>query len=128
LSVIVVMMTQITLNGQNTTVGGTGSKGLNANLQFADSTEFDNNAGSTLWLNITSTHYTAWENYFNRTLSGAGLTYGVGKGYTINKIFPHLFADKSKNYYTLMVKIFNVKVLDHTKANVNANIGELSMI
>ncbi len=122
---IVVMLTQITLQGQNKTVGGTGSKGVNANLQFADSTEYDNNnsGGSALVFTITSQHSIAWENYFNNTLNGtAGMTYG--HGYTIHKELKS-FADKSRNYYIVRVSISSVKVFDHTHAVVNLDIGEL---
>ena len=122
-SSIVVKLTQITLQGHNKTVGGTGSKGVNANLQFADSTEYDNNVGSILYFNITSQHGIAWENYFNSTLNGtAGMTYG--HGYTIHKELKS-FADKSRNYYIVTVSISNVKVFDHTHAVVNLDIGEL---
>jgi len=123
---IVVMLTQITVQGQNKTVGGTGSKGVNANLQFADSTEYDNSAGSSLVFTIVSQHGTAWANYFNSTLGGAGLAYGNGKDYTISKVLQSFPSNPSMNYYTVTVTILNVKVFDHTHANVNLNIGELS--
>jgi len=122
----VVMLTQTTIQGQNKTVGGTGSKGVNANLQFADSSEYDNNAGSALYFNITSQHGVAWANYFNSTLSGAGLKYGVGNDYTITKTLKSFPGNPSMNYFIVTVKILNVKVFDHTHANVNLNIGELS--
>ena len=120
---IVVMLTQITLQGHNKTVGGIGSKGVNANLQYADSTEYDNSAGDYLNFTIVSQHGIAWENYFNSTLNGtAGMTYG--NGYTIHKELTPL-PDKSRNYYTVWVSISNVKVFDHTHAVVNLDIGEL---
>jgi len=122
-SSIVVMLTQITLQGHNKTVGGTGSKGVNANLQYADSTEYANTAGSYLNFTITSQHGIAWENYFNSTLNGsASMTYG--HGYTIHKELKS-FTDKSRNYYIVTVSISNVKVFDHTHAVVNLDIGEL---
>jgi hypothetical protein len=122
-SSIVVMLTQITLQGHNKTVGGTGSKGVNANLQYADSTEYTNTAGSYLNFTITSQHGIAWENYFNRTLNGsANMTYG--HGYTIHKELKS-FTDKSRNYYIVTVSISNVKVFYHTHAVVNLDIGEL---
>ena len=122
-SSIVVMLTQITLQGHNKTVGGTGSKGVNANLQYADSTEYNKIAGSILYFNITSQHGIAWENYFNSTLNGtAGMTYG--HGYTIHKVLKS-FPDRSRNYYIVTVSIESVKVFDHTHAVVNLDIGEL---
>jgi hypothetical protein len=124
-SSIVVMLTQITLQGQNKTVGGTGSKGVNANLQFADTTEYDNNAGSYLNFTIVSKHGVAWENYFNSTLNGtANMTYG--HGYTIhNNVIKPFPSNPALNYYIVTVSITSVKVFDHTHADVNLSIGEL---
>lgn len=125
---IVVMLTQITVQGQNKTVGGTGSKGVNANLQYADSTEYNNTVGSgpNLVFTITSQHGVAWANYFNSTLNGTGLTYGSAKDYTITKTLMAFPSNPSLNYFIVTVTIFHVKVFDHTHANVNLNIGELS--
>lgn len=123
----VVMLTQITLQGNNKTVGGTGSKGVNANLQYADSTEYDNIAGSTLTFTIVSKHGIAWENYFNNMLNGtANMT--KGHGYTITTILKSVPSNPSMNYYIVTVSIWNVTVLDHTHADVNLNIGELVRI
>ena len=127
---LVVQLTLITIQGQNITVGGTGSKGVDANLQYASSREYNysSSTGSKpLYLNITSKHGIAWEKYFNNTLGGAGLAYGIGKDYAItNKLTS--FIDKSRNFYTLSLQIFNVQVFDYTHANVNIAIGEISMI
>lgn len=121
---IVVMLTQIALQGDNKTVGGTGSKGVNANLQFADTTEYDNNAGSTLYFNITSQHGVAWANYFNSMLNGtANMT--RNHGYTITTTPVTVPGSPSLNYYKVIVTISNVKVFDHTHADVNIDIGEL---
>jgi hypothetical protein len=124
-SSIVVMLTQVTLQGTNKTVGGLGSKGVNANLQFSDSTEYANAAGHALYFNITSQHGVAWANYFETMLNGtAGMS--KGHGYDIFLVPHHPFpADKTKDYYTVEVRIDNVKAFDHTHANVNIDIGEL---
>ncbi len=121
---LVVQFTQISLQGANKTVGGTGSKGVNANLQFAESKEYDNSAGTTLTFDIVSKHGVAWANYFDRMLNGtAGMT--RGNGYTITTQLVHPTSDRLQDYYSVTVTISNVKIFDYTRANVNMDIGEL---
>jgi hypothetical protein len=50
------------------------------------------------------------------------MTYG--HGYNITKQH-YTFPDKSRNHYVITVSISNVKVLDHTHADLNIDIGEL---
>lgn len=126
----VVMITQVSLQGKNVTVGGTGTKGLSADLQFAESNAFENNTntggkkGTNLTFEIVSTHGVAWAAYFNRVLNGsANLT--LGHGYTISLTkYPGSSADKT--YYRVRITIENVQIFDHTHADVRLSIGELS--
>ncbi len=120
---LVVMFTQISLQGTNKIVGGTGSKGVNANLQFAESKEYDNSAGTTLTFTIVSQHGIAWADYFDRMLNGtANMT--KNHGYTITTQL-HQMPDRLQNYYTVTVTVQNVKIFDYTRANVDMDIGEL---
>lgn len=122
---IVAMLTQISIQGNNKTVGGLGSKGVDATVAYADSQAYNNSAGSDLTMTIVSQHGIAWENYFNRTLNNsANMTYG--HGYTIHKIHT-TFPDFTKNYWTVIVTIQNVKIFDHTHADLKLSIGELGL-
>jgi hypothetical protein len=124
---IVIMLTQISLQGQNRTVGGTGSKGVNANLQFADSTDYTRSSGSILNFTIISQHGIAWANYFDSMLNGtAGMTRNHGYTITTTPIHPAgAGIDKSRDYYKVVVSITDVKEFIHTHATVNLAIGEL---
>lgn len=122
----VVMMTQLSLQGKNMTVGGTGSKGLNADLLFAETTAYENSdlGGSTLFINITTQHGEAWAGYFERTLNGsANLTIGNGYTITVTKVPMPITAN---SYYIVNITIEHVKIFDHTHADVRLSIGELS--
>jgi len=121
----VMLLTQVSLMGTNKTVGGTGSKMVNANLQFADTKTYENGQSSNVTIEIVSSHGIAWERYFNRTLTVlSGLEYGTD--FVISKV-PHLFEDERLNYYELTITIFDIKVLDHTHAEVDLAIGDLGV-
>jgi hypothetical protein len=121
----VLQITQVSLQGSSVTIGGTGSKGVSAKLQFADTKTYQSSAGSVFTLNFTSNHGKAWERFFNSTLNGtAGMTYG--NGYTIHAIL-HSFPDKTRNYYTVTVTISSVMTVDYTRATVALTIGELGL-
>jgi hypothetical protein len=121
---IVVMVTQISLQGLNKTIGGTGSKGVTADLLYADTTAYNNSAGNTpVTITITSKHGYAWYEYFLRTLNGtADLT--LGHGFTLMRTL-HLGPDRLSNYYTVVLTIANVHILDYTHATVKLSVGEL---
>jgi len=121
----VLQITQVSLQGSNVTIGGTGSKGVSAKLQFADTKTYQNSAGSSFNIMFNSTHGKAWERFFNSTLNGtAGMTYG--SGYTIHATL-HSFPDQSRNYYTVIVTISSVMTVDYTRATVALTIGELGL-
>jgi len=121
----VLQITQVSLQGSNVTIGGTGSKGVSAKLQFADTKTYQNSAGPSFSIIFNSTHGKAWERFFNSTLNGtAGMTYG--SGYTIHAIL-NPFADKTLNYYTVIVTIDSVVTVDYTRATVALTIGELGL-
>jgi hypothetical protein len=122
---IVVMITYLSLYGTNVTVGGTGSKGVNADLQYAGTTAYQNLALSDLTIEIVSQHGTAWYNYFNRVLMTAGLVEGTH--YDMDTPDLHEFATEALNYYTMTLVIHDVKVLDYTTANVLMSIGEIGV-
>lgn len=122
----VLQITQVSLQGSNVTIGGTGSKGVSAKLQFADTKTYSNSAGPSFTITFNSTHGKAWERFFNSTLNGtAGMTYG--HGYNITAVLNTPFADKTLNYYTVTVTIDSVMTVDYTKATVALTIGELGL-
>jgi hypothetical protein len=120
---IVVLFTQVSLQGANVTIGGTGSKGVSANLLYADTKEFSNDAAPDLFINMTTQHGWAWYRYFNSTLTGAGMANSTD--FEITSPVLHSFAERSLNYYTLSITIHHVTMLDHTKGTVKMVIGEL---
>jgi len=123
----VFLFTQVALQGSLVTIGGTGSKGISANLLYADTKEYSNSVanGADLYINMTTLHGWAWYRYFNSTLTSAGMVNGTD----FVMPFPvlHAFADKTLNYYTFTVMIHSVTILDHTKATVKMTIGELGV-
>ncbi len=124
---IVVMLTQISLQGLNKTIGGTGSKGVTADLLYADTTAYENNSitGSQVTITITSNHGYAWYQYFLNRLNGtADMT--LGHGFTLTKNL-HSFPNKLNNYYTIVLTIDNVHILDYTHATVKLSVGELGV-
>jgi len=120
----VVMMTQVSMQGDNKTVGGTGSKGVNADITYASTTVYDNEDKSTLTITMTTQHGVAWENFFLRSLNEtANMT--LGHGFNLTRTEYH-FSNNLLNFSILTVTIDFVSTLDFTKAYVKIAIGELS--
>jgi len=123
----VVMLTQFTLLGKNNTIGGTGSKGVSADLLYSGTTVYENGNGSDLTVTITSKHGNAWASYFNRTLNSSKVGLAWNVDYTISKtLIPQ--PDRFQDYYVVVLTIHSVKALDHTVALINMSIGELGII
>lgn len=123
----VMQITQVTVTGDNKTVGGTGAKGVSAELTYANTIPYENAAvgGSQLMIEIWTTHGNAWAQYFNRALSGqAGLS--LNDGFTISSVmFPKVGMQPA--YYKITVTVDHIKTLDHTHATVTMGIGELGV-
>jgi hypothetical protein len=120
----VVMMTQVSMQGENKTIGGTGSKGVNADITYASTTAYDNADKTTLTITMTTQHGVAWKNFFLRALNGtANMTIGHGFNITMTK---YHFSNNLLDYSILTVTIDSVSTLDFTKAYVKISIGELS--
>jgi hypothetical protein len=122
---ITLMVTYMSLFGTNVTIGGTGSKGVNADLQYAGTNAYTNSALPDLTIDIVSKHGMAWYNYFNKTLGLAGLVKGTNFDLPMPTL--HRFSDSAYNYYTLTIVIHDVEVLDYTTATVQMSIGEIGV-
>ncbi len=122
----VVMLTQASMFGTNVTIGGTGSKGVNAELMYAGTTPYTNNDGSSLKIEIFTKHGWAWYNYFMSRLNGTA-DMELGKGFNMTEPVLHSFALKARNYYSLTITIDDVTILDHTRATLKVSIGELGL-
>jgi hypothetical protein len=121
----VMQITQVSVEGINKTIGGTGSKGVSAELTYANTISYESNqdAGGTLNITIVSMHGTAWATYFARTLGNqAGMS--LGDDFTVNTVM-HPKVGEVPAYYEVTVLIDNIKILDHTHATVTMSIGEL---
>jgi len=121
----VVMITQVTVEGKNNTIGGTGSKGVTATLKFADTAALSNPTPSTLTIDVVSPHGMAWKNYFNRTFNASGMRLGTDYNMTSRLVS---FKNTLLNYYVVSINVWNVGTLDQTRATVTLSIGELSVI
>ena len=123
----VMQITQVSVEGSNKTIGGTGSKGVSAELTYANTVSYENSGtyGGTLSIEIVSLHGTAWAQYFTRTLENqAGLS--LGNGFTVDTDM-HPKVGMIPAYYTVTITIDNIKTLDHTHATVTMGIGELGV-
>ena len=121
----VVKITQVTLEGDNRTIGGTGSKGVNADLRYASTTAYENPNGSDLVMTVTTYHGWGWMNYFNTTLESSGLEYSTD--FEIHYTYVEMEDDRD-NYYVVVLTIFAVGILDHTYATVDMSVGELGIL
>ena len=123
----VVKLTQVSVEGTNKTIGGTGSKGVTAELLYSNTVTYQNNfsdGSDDLSMTITSMHGVAWKNYFSRILESASLVNNTD--FVITLTLNTTGSDEG--YYTVTLTIQNVKVFDHTRALVVLSIGELGMI
>jgi hypothetical protein len=123
----VVKLTQVSVEGTNKTIGGTGSKGITAELTFANTVAYQNNfsdGSDVLSLTITSKHGVAWKNYFTRVLEASGLVN------TTDFVITSTLSTSGSNqgYYTVTVTIEDVAIFDHTRALVTLSVGELGMV
>lgn len=119
-----VRLTQVSLLGLNKTVGGIGSKIINADLLYADTSEYQNDDNTPLQITVVSKHGYAWYTYFSSALNSslAGLTYGDDFTLTITK---YDMGGPNLDYYQVVVTIMDVNVLDHTHATVEVSLGDL---
>lgn len=123
----VMQITQVSVEGINRTIGGTGSKGVSAELTYANTVSYENPGtyGGTLNITIVSVHGTAWAQYFARTLGNqAGMT--EGHGFNITSVM-HPKVGTIPAYYTVTILVDNIKILDHTHATVTMAVGELGI-
>jgi hypothetical protein len=122
----VVKLTQISLLGSNKTVGGTGTKGVTAEMLYAGTTALTSSTGSDVTLTIFSKHGPAWESYFKRSLNAsiASLEYGVD--FTVDMTMYDL-PGRYNDYYVVTVTIDDVQVLDHSTATVHISIGDVAL-
>jgi hypothetical protein len=128
----VVKLTQVSLLGGNKTVGGTGTKLVNAEMMFAGTTTFDANTGSDLTISIVTLHATAWESYFNNALNSslAGLVWTsnpLTTDFSVTKeAYPYVHLGRTIQYHVLTVTINDVHVFEHTLATVQLAIGNVA--
>lgn len=124
----VVKLTQVSLYGPNKTVGGTGTKSINAEMLYADTTTFRADAGADLTISVLTPHGTAWMSYFNRALNSslAGLDYTTD--YSVSKLdYPYVYLGRTLHYSVVTVTIHQVTVFDHTHATIQMSLGEVSL-
>lgn len=121
-----VKMTQVSLMGQNKTVGGMGSKGVSADLLYADTSVYNSTGGSDVVITIVSAHGYAWSKFFETSLNNslAEMTYGTD--FTVSKTF-YDFKGYSDDYYVTTITIMDVNIFDHTHAIVQVALGELGV-
>lgn len=124
----VVKLTQVSMQGINKTIGGTGTKTVNAEMLYASTTTFRNTGGSSLTISIFTLHGQAWETYFKQALntSLSGLVYG--SDFTVSKAtYPYEYLGRNYGAYVVTVTINGVDVFDHTHATLQVSIGEVAL-
>lgn len=124
---LVMKMTQISLHGLNKTVGGTGTKTVNAELMYASTIEYDSALGDNVTISIVTKHGHAWANYFAKALESSQADLTNGTDFSVPEPTFHDFPGHVNDYYTVSVTISNVQVFYHTKADVQLSIGELGV-
>ena len=124
---LVMQMTQVSLVGQNKTVGGTGAKAVNANLMYASTVEYYGDATTDVTITISTKHGNAWANYFRKALNttAADLVYGVD--FVVPDPTKYDFPGSANDYYIVTATVYGIGVFDHTKATVQLSIGELGV-
>jgi hypothetical protein len=120
-----IMITFLSLYGTNVTVGGTGSKGVNADLLYAGTSAYQNPGMEDLTIHIETGHGNAWYNYLNSTLATAGLVKGTHFEMDLPVFIPG--ATRAFDYFVLDLVIHDVRVLDYTQADVDVSIGEIGV-
>jgi hypothetical protein len=124
----VIMMTQVTVKGLNNTIGGVGSKGVTAVLDYADTNTLSNTLPADphdLTINIASQHGMAWMEYFNRTFNSSGMQQNSDYTMSYQKVTT---SNPLNDFYKVTIIVHNVGTLDHTRATVTLSIGELGII
>ncbi len=123
----VLKLTQVSLVGLNKTVGGTGSKGVSAEMLYADTRAYQNSSGSDVTFTLVTKHSSAWITYFGKVLNSslAGLTYGTD--FTISRSLLLDLPGDWNDYYQVDVTINGIKVFNHARAIVQLSIGELGV-
>lgn len=124
----VVKLTQVSLYGPNKTIGGTGTKSINAEMLYADTSTFRSGAGTSLTISILTLHGVAWESYFNRALNSSLANLDYATDYSVSKdAYPYVHMGRTMNYYVVTVVINDVNVFDHTHATIQMSLGEVSL-
>lgn len=128
----VVKLTQLSMLGPNKTVGGTGTKLVNAQMMFSGTTALTSQNGAPLTISILTLHGTAWETYFNGALntSLAGLTWTdnpVTTDFSVSKeAYPYDYFGRTISYFVVTITINSVNVFDYTHATVQMSLGNVA--
>lgn len=127
----IVKLTQVSMLGANKTVGGTGTKLVNADMLYAGTTTFQAAGGADLTFKILTLHGIAWETYFNGALNSS-LTYSSDPDDSDYSVYndpsddTYVYLGRNVHYYVVTVTIKNVDVFDHTHATMQMSIGEVA--
>ncbi|MGD9962953.1 MAG: hypothetical protein AB7S97_03545 [Thermoplasmata archaeon] len=123
----VVKLTQVSMLGGNRTIGGTGTKLVNAEMLYAGTTELRNTTGVDLTISIVSVYGTAWENYFNNALNASLADLEYSSDYSVSKeAYTFLWLGRSLQYYVVTIVIHDVNVFEHTHATMQVSLGEVA--
>jgi hypothetical protein len=122
----IMKITQVDLLGLDKTIGGTGSKMVNADLLYAATTAYNSTAGAPVTITIATAHGVAWENYFKKVLNASLADLAYGTDFTVTKTVynPTSLTDK---FYIVQIVINNISVLDHTRATIQMSVGDLGV-
>lgn len=107
-----IRFTQVDLIGEELTLSGSDSVGLNLNLIYVDMQSYNLDQGKEWTLTLTTAYASAWQTYFNESLGGIGLIKGAG--YDIDVGAP----DPKTGVSVLTLTVSNVSALSYDHAIV----------
>ncbi|MDQ1371259.1 MAG: hypothetical protein QG582_173 [Candidatus Thermoplasmatota archaeon] len=123
----VVKITQVSMLGMNKTIGGTGTKLVNAEMLYAGTTELRNDGGNDVTISIVSIYGSAWENYFKNALNGSLADLDYTSDYSVSKeAYPFVYLGRSIHYYVVTVVIHDVNILEHSRATLQVSLGDVA--
>ncbi len=123
----VVKITQVSMMGGNKTIGGTGTKLVNAELMYAGTTSLRNDDGGALTISVATMYGTAWENYFKNALNASLADLDHTVDFSVSKVaYPYAYLGRVINYYIVTIVIEDVNVLEHSRATLQVALGEVA--
>jgi len=123
----IVKITQVSMMGGNKTIGGTGTKLVNAELMYAGTTTLRNADGYDLTISVATMYGAAWATYFMNALNASLADLDPTTDFTVSKVaHEYVYLGRIINYYVVTVVLDGVNVLEHSRATLQVALGEVA--